>query len=475
MSANDPSGSRAPHFAGTHYAAQCCDRVCPPAEMERQVRRHRTASRKPVKTRRRKTTKAKPSSALTPTRHGYSSAANLQEQLDRRTRQLGEALAHQAATSEVLSVISRSPADAQPVFDAIVQSAARLCEAIFSVVYLYDGDRLRIAATNNYTPEAKNLTHALHQLKRPDRSNLGGRAILDRKIIHVPDLLADSEYSRDLALAGGWRAALSVPLLREGKPVGALSIAKAEPKPFSEQQIQLLNTFANQAVIAIENVRLFEAERQRTRELSESLEQQTATSEVLRVISSSPSELTPVFESMLSNATRLCEANFGTLNLHDNGSFPLAAGHNAPQAYVEYRHRHPLVKVGPRHPLARVVASKQVLQIADMRAEPLYLEKDLSFMAMVDLAGARTLFIVPMLKDNELLGAITIFRQEVRPFSEKQIELVRNFAAQAVIAIENARLLNELRQSLQQQTATSEVLRVISSSPGELEPVFQAM
>jgi transcriptional regulator with GAF, ATPase, and Fis domain len=249
------------------------------------------------------------------------SAASLQKQLHTRTRELDEALAHQTATSEVLSVISRSPADAQPVFDAIVQSAARLCEAIFSVVYLYDGDRLRIAATNNYTPEAKNLTHALHQLKRPDRSNLGGRAILDRKIIHVPDVLADSEYSRDLALAGGWRAALSVPLLREGKPVGALSIAKAEPKPFSEQQIQLLNTFANQAVIAIENVRLFEAEQQRTRELSESLEQQTATSEVLRVISSSPGELEPVFQAMLENAVRICNAKFGVLYLYGGGKF----------------------------------------------------------------------------------------------------------------------------------------------------------
>src|SRR5262249_380676 len=160
---------------------------------------------------------------------------------------------------------------------------------------------------------------------------------------------------------------------------------------------------------AIENARLLNELRQRTADLTESLEQQTATSEVLRVISSSPSELTPVFESMLANATRLCEANFGTLNLHDNGSFPLAVAHNAPQAYVEYRHRHPIVKAGPRHPLPRVAASKQVLQIADLRTEPLYLEKDPSFIAMVDLAGARTLFIVPMLKDNELFGAITIF------------------------------------------------------------------
>src|SRR5215472_1624282 len=240
------------------------------------------------------------------------SGADLQGQLDRRTRELEEALAHQTATSEVLSVIRRSPADAQPVFDAIVQSAARLCGATFSVVYLYDGDRLRIAATKNFTPEAKNLIHALQQLKRPDRAQLSGRAILDRKLVHVPDVLADPEYSRELALDGGWRAVLAVPLLHDGRPVGAISIAKAEPTSFSDQQIQLLNTFANQAVIAIENVRLFEAEQQRTRELAESLEQQTATSEVLRVISLSPGELKPVFNAMLENAVRLCEAKFGS-------------------------------------------------------------------------------------------------------------------------------------------------------------------
>src|SRR4029079_9100315 len=180
-------------------------------------------------------------------------------------------------------------------------------------------------------------------------------------------------------------------------------------------------------VIAIENARLLN-------ELRQSLQQQTATSEVLQVISSSPSDLTPVFETMLANATRLCEANFGTLNLYDNGAFPLAATHNVPDAYAEYRRRHPILKDDPSHPLARLAVSKQVLQIADMRTEPLYLEKDPSFIAMVDMAGARTLFVVPMLKQNNRVGAITIFRQEVRPFTEKQIELVKNFAAQAVIA-----------------------------------------
>ena len=237
----------------------------PSAELEGYVRQHHTASRKTVKTRPRKITKAKRNSADIRARHGRSFAAGLQEQLNIRTRELEEALAHQTATSEVLSVIRRSPADAQPVFDAIVQSAARLCGATFSVVYLYDGDRLRIAATKNFTPEAKNLIHALQQLKRPDRSQLGGRAILDRKLVHVPDVLMDPESSHELALAGGWRAVLAIPLLHDGRPVGALSIAKPEPKLFSDQQIQLLNTFTNQAVIAIENVRLFEAEQQRTR------------------------------------------------------------------------------------------------------------------------------------------------------------------------------------------------------------------
>ena len=266
------------------------------------------------------------------------------------------------------------------------------------------------------------------------------------------------------------------PLLHDGKPVGAISIAKAEPTSFSDQQIQLLNTFANQAVIAIENVRLFEAEQQRTRELAESLEQQTATSEVLRVISSSPGELKPVFNAMLENAVRLCEAEFGHLFLYEGEAFHTTALHSASRVFAEVRRR-PVVlrEVHPDNPLAVITRTKAVVHTADVRIEKSYIERDPSFFEFVDTSGARALMLVPMLKENELIGAFTIYRLEVRPFTDKQIDLVKNFAAQAVIAIENTRLLNELRQSLDQQTATADVLRVISSSPGELKPVFHSM
>ena len=210
------------------------------------------------------------------------------------------------------------------------------------------------------------------------------------------------------------------------------------------------------------------------RELAEVRQEQTATADVLRIISSS-GNLEQVFKTILENATRICEANFGTLNLHRDGEFPLAVTHNVPETFLQFRRTYPVIKPGPRHPLARVAASKEALQIADMRTEVLYLEKDPSFIAMADFAGARTLVIVPIVKESDLLGVITIFRQDVRPFTEKQVDLVKNFATQAVIAIENARLLNELRQSLELQTATADVLRVIGSSPNDLRPVFDAI
>ena len=201
----------------------------------------------------------------------------MQEQLDRRTRELEEALEQQTATSEVLSIIRRSPTNAQPVFDAIVESASRLCDAVFSVVWRYDGELLHYAASHNFTPEVLDRIFKTYP-KRPDRSVAAGRAILDGRVAHVPDMLLDREYAHELALAGNWRASIAVPMLCDGKPVGAISVGKAEAAPFSERQIQLLTTFADQAVIAIENVRLFDDVQKRTQELSEALEQQTATS-----------------------------------------------------------------------------------------------------------------------------------------------------------------------------------------------------
>ena len=256
-------------------------------------------------------------------------------------------------------------------------------------------------------------------------------------------------------------------MLKDGNVIGAIATFRQEVRPFTDKQIQLVQNFASQTVIAIENARLLN-------ELRQSLEQQTATSDVLRIISGSPGELEPVFEAILENATRLCEAKFGVLALAEGEAFRSVAIHNAPPAFVEFRRREPLIRPAPGSALGCAVATKEAAQIADVTVNPAH-QEDALRRSFVELTGARTLIVVPMLKDNEVMGAIIIYRQEVKLFTDKQIELLRNFAAQAIIAIDNTRLLNELRQSLEQQTATAEVLRVISSSPGELEPVFQAM
>src|SRR5262249_36109557 len=263
-------------------------------------------------------------------------------------------------------------------------------------------------------------------------------------------------------------------LLRKDEAIGCLTVRRTEVRPFSEKQIGLITTFAAQAVIAIENTRLLNELRQRTDDLSESLQQQTATSEVLGVISKSPGELKPVFDAVLENATRLCEATFGTLYRFENGAFWVTALRNVPPEFAAF------LQGGPHRPssastLGRAANSRQPTHVVDITAEPAYLQGDPYLVEVTRISGARTVLVVPMLKESEFVGAIAIYRTGVRPLPDEQIHLVRNFAAQEGVAIENARLLNELRESLDRQTATSEVLSVISSSPGELEPVFQAM
>jgi GAF domain-containing protein len=401
--------------------------------------------------------------------------ARLFEEVQRRTDDLSEALQQQTATADVLKVISRSAFDLQAVLDTLVESAARLCEAERGIVFRREGEIYRSMAHYNYSAEFRDF-HKNHPIA-PGRGTAVGRMALEGRTVNIPDVLADPEYTfLDAQKLGQYRANLAVPLLREGNPIGALSLHRSEPRLFSAKQIELVETFADQAVIAIENARLFEAEQQRTRELSESLEQQTATSEVLRVISSSPGELQPVFDAMLENATRICEAKVGNLFLYDGDDFRAVAVHGESH-YADWFRRDPMARMQDQShtPLARLVRTKQVIHIPDLRQDQSYIDGNDRIISLVETAGARTHLVVPMLKDRELVGAIIIYRREVRPFTDKQIALVQNFAAQAVIAIENTRLLNELRQSLQQQTATADVLKVISRSAFELQTVLDTL
>ena len=309
-----------------------------------------------------------------------------------------------------------------------------------------------------------------------DRGTAVGRTLVEGKIVHITDVLADPEYTYfGGQKLGGFRTLLGVPLLREGTPIGVLVVQRKTVRPFTDNQVELVTTFADQAVIAIENVRLFDEVQARTRDLAEALEQQTATSEVLGVISSSPGDLEPVFDAMLANAVRICEAKFGSLYLYDGDRFRVGVLHNAPPAFAEFRRREPVFYPPPGTALAQIIATKRTAHTRDIMLEEGYVARNPIIVATVELAGFRTALAVPMLKDDKLIGCINIYRQEVRPFTDKQIELVTNFAAQAVIAIENARLLSELRESLQQQTATADVLKVISRASFDLRAVLDTL
>jgi signal transduction histidine kinase len=428
----------------------------------------------------RETTKLRGRSALPVARHRGPTAADLQKQVDQRTRELAEAQKHlaealeqQTATSEVLRVISSSSGELAPVFESLLASAKHLCGAEFGIILLREGDGFRTVALHGATAE---YTEARWRAPfiRPAADTGLGRVLETKQVGQIADVQAvagyvDNPVQAPIVQLAGVRSKLTVPMLKEEDLIGVIEIDRQEVRPFTDKQIELVKNFAAQAVIAIENTRLLN-------ELRESLQQQTATADVLRVISSSAGELQPVFDTMLAKAVALCEASFGAMWLVDGEGYRTAALHgDLPEAYVEQWRsgtlHHPKAVV----PMVRANRSRKPVHVSDMLKDKAYLEGDPLAVSVVEIAGIRTLVTVPMLKEDEAIGNITIYRKEVCPFTDKQIELVQNFAAQAVIAIENTRLLNELRQSLQQQTATADVLKVISRSTFDLQTVLNTL
>ncbi|MBP6768068.1 MAG: GAF domain-containing protein [Reyranella sp.] len=384
--------------------------------------------------------------------------------------ELKESLEQQTVTSEILRAIAQSPTDAQPVFDVIAQSALRLLNGWSVLIWRYDGERMRVIASHGGSPgtDAASVRAALGE-PRPEDLAYPGDAILKRTILQITDSEAAGvpEGVREVAHARGWRANIAVPMLRDAPPIGVITVSRKEPGAFAEREIGLLQTFAAQAVIAIENVRLFT-------ELRQSLEQQTATAEVLETINASPGNPVPVFEAILAKAMTLCGADFGTFAVFDGQRLLTVATRGVPEAFAAYRRANPPA-YGPATGPGRLMAGEDIVHEVDVADSEAYRRGDRNRRAIVDLGGARTILNIALRKDRALLGSMSIYSQEVRPFTENQIALLQNFAAQAVIAMENARLLTEQREALERQTATTEILQVINASPGRLGPVFDIM
>jgi GAF domain-containing protein len=381
-----------------------------------------------------KTAKAGSRKVVTPKRSTPSkglpssrSAATGQEtDTERLARERDDALEREKAIAEVLRVISSSPGGLEPVFQAMLKNAVRICGANFGVLFLREGDGLRRVAMHN-PPPAYIEEHRRNPVARPSAASAHGRLIATKRVVHITDLRADQAY-RDgapttvlLVEAAGARSYLGVPMPKNDELIGTIIIYRQEVRPFTDKQIELVKNFAAQAVIVIENTRLLN-------ELRQSLEQQTATADVLRVISVSPGELEPVFEAVLENAVRICEAKFGMLTLVQGNEYRVASTYGASPEYIEFMRLRGPFQPEPGSILDRVARTRQVSHTADYAAEAVAGPS-------ARFAGARSAVCVPMIKDHVLIGSIFIYRQEVRPFTHKQIALVQNFADQAVIAI----------------------------------------
>jgi signal transduction histidine kinase/putative methionine-R-sulfoxide reductase with GAF domain len=394
------------------------------------------------------------------------------KELEARNRDLAESLDQRSATADILRVIATSPIDVQPVFDAIVKSAVRLCGARNGAVFSFDGDLVHLVAHHNFSETRLEDVRKQYPM-RPTRAHVSGRAILSGSVVQIPDVDLDPEYGSPLAARGGFRSLLGVPVLRGGAPIGAIVIYRPESGPFPDREILLLQTFADQAVIAIENVRLFTELQQKNdalthahAQISEALEQQTATSEILRVISRSQTDVQPVFDTIVRNAVRLCDGLFSALLQFDGELIHTVAHHNYTPEALEVLHR--LFPTRPTRDLwtGRAILDRAVIHIPDVEAEPEYQHQTLS-----RAIGYRSGLFVPMLREGAPIGVIFVARAEPGPFSNSELDLVKTFADQAVIAVENVRLFKELQartgeltRSVEKLTALGEVSRAVSST-----------